>query len=118
MRLIEVEQQGDILVLTPQQDLRELDYLDIEEVQREVLLQLADDPALRNVVVDLGKTDYFGSTALGLLIRLGRQVRARNGRLALCNVSAHEQDILAVTGLGRAWPAYLSREEALAAVEP
>jgi anti-anti-sigma factor len=75
-----------------------------------------DDPSIRNVVVDFGKTGYFGSTALGLFVQLWQRVRGRDGRIAFCNVSADEQDVLAVTRLGRVWPVYPSREEALAAV--
>jgi stage II sporulation protein AA (anti-sigma F factor antagonist) len=114
-RLIEVERRGATLVLTPQQDLRELDYREIE-AEGEELLRLADAPAVKNVVVDFSRTDYFGSTALGLLARLWKRVRARGGRLALCNVSAHESEIMEVAGLTSFWPIYPSQEDALAAV--
>ncbi len=114
-RIIEVERQGDTLVLTPQQDLRELEYQEIT-AEGEELLRLADDPAIRNVVVDLGRTDYFGSTALGLLAQLRQRLRARGGHMALCNVSTHESEILAVTRLAGFWSVHPTREEALAAV--
>jgi stage II sporulation protein AA (anti-sigma F factor antagonist) len=114
-RMIEVELQGDTLVLTPQGDLRELDYQEIE-AEGEELLRLAEDPAVKNVVVDFARTDYFGSTALGLFARLWKRVRARGGRMALCNVSAHESQIMAVTRLASFWPVLPSREEALAAL--
>ncbi len=114
-RLIEVERQGDTLVLTPQEDLRELDYREIE-AEGEELLRLAEDAAVKNVIVDFSRTDYFGSTALGLLARLWKRVRARGGRLALCHVSAHESEIMEVAGLTCFWPIHPSRQEALAAV--
>ena len=74
-----------------------------------------DDPSIRNVVVDFGRTDYFGSSALGLLVRLEQEVRRRDGGMALCNVSAHEQDILRVTGLDALWTVRPSREETIEA---
>ncbi len=113
--MIEVERQGDTLVLTPREDLRELDDREIE-AEGEDLLRLADAPAVKNVVVDLSRTDSFGSTALGLLARLWKRVQARGGRLALCNVSAHEAEIMEVAGLTCFWPIHPSRQEALAAV--
>jgi anti-anti-sigma factor len=115
-RMIEVERKGNILILTPRRDLRELEYPEIEVEQEELLRQMEADPTLKGVVVDFGRTDYFGSTALGMLTRLWQHAQKRNGRLALCNVSAHERDILAVTGLIGFWRICSSREEAMNAV--
>jgi stage II sporulation protein AA (anti-sigma F factor antagonist) len=114
-RVIEVERRGDTLVLTPQKGLRELDYRE-SEAEREELLRLGDDPAVKNVVVDFARTDCFGSTALGLFARLWKRVRARGGRMAFCNVPPHEADIMEATGLSRLWTVHPSREEALAVV--
>jgi anti-anti-sigma factor len=114
-RLIEVERRGDTLVLTPRKNLRELEYREIE-AEGEELLEMANDTAVRNLVADFALTDYFGSSALGLFARLWKRVRARGGRMAFCNVSAHEAEIMEVTGLTRFWPVHPSREEALAAV--
>jgi anti-anti-sigma factor len=113
--MIVAERQGHTLVLTPQEDLRELDYQEIE-AEGDELLRLAEDPSVRGVVVDFGRTDSIGSTALGVLAQLRQRVRARGGRMAFCNVSAHEAEIMEVTGLARFWPIHPSREEALAAM--
>ncbi len=115
-RIIEVEREGDTLVLTPQEDLRELEYREIVS-EGEELLWLVEDPSIKNVVVDLGRTDYFGSTALGLLAQLRQRMRARGGRMALCHVSPHEAEILAITRLAGFWSIHLTLEEALAAVK-
>jgi anti-anti-sigma factor len=116
VELMDVERLGDTLVLTAERDLREVEFEAIEEEQQEMLRRLAHDHSICNVVVDFRKTDSFGSTALKLLLRLWRVVRERGGRMALCNVAPYEQEILAVTRLGRLWPAYASRAEALEAV--
>jgi stage II sporulation protein AA (anti-sigma F factor antagonist) len=116
LELIDVERLGDTLVLTPDRDLRELEFESIEEEQLEVIERLKREPSIRNVVVDFRNTDSFGSAALKLLLRLWRAVRERGGRMALCNVATHEQEILAVTRLARLWPAYASRAEAVEAV--
>jgi anti-anti-sigma factor len=113
-RVFEVEREGDTAVITPQADLRELAWREIEAAGEELLALGAD--AVGNMVVDLGKTDYCGSTALGVLVRLGRQACGRNGRMALCNVSPHGWEVLAVTGLAGLWPAYPSRAEAVEGV--
>jgi anti-anti-sigma factor len=114
--IITVQREGDALILTPERDLRELEYQEIEAEADELLRRLAADLSIRHVVADLGKTGYFGSTALGLFTQLHQQLRQRNGQMALCNLSADEGEILNVAGLVPLLPAYPSREAALAAV--
>ena len=113
--VFDIEFEGETAIVTPREDLRELDYQQIEESGSEVLSLVARG-AVRNVVVDFHKTDYFGSTALGFFVRLWRVARNRNGRMALCHVSEHEEDILRVTELGALWPIRSSRAEALTLV--
>lgn len=110
--IFDVERVGSAIVLTPRRDLRELEFRQI----REEVLRFSEDPLLDAVVVDLGHTDYLGSTALGMLTRLYQQVKRRGGRAAYCNLSEHEREILRVTGLEDVWPIFASRDEALAAV--
>jgi stage II sporulation protein AA (anti-sigma F factor antagonist) len=112
MVIFDVERWADVLVLTPLRDLRELEF---EEIRHE-LLPLSDDLTIRRVVVDFRHTDYLGSTAVGLLVHLFLKVRQRGGRMALCNVSAHEHEIFELVGLGDMLPTYASRKEALAAL--
>src|SRR5215204_1573608 len=76
--IIEVERVGQVIVLTPQRDLRELEFRAI----REELCALAEDPTVIQVVMDFQRTDYMGSTALGMLVHLGKKVRQRGGGLA------------------------------------
>jgi anti-anti-sigma factor len=110
--IFEVERLGDVVVLTPRRDLRELEFRTIKEE----LLALANDPTLRRVVVDFGHTDYLGSTALGMLVHLGQKVRQRGGRLAFCNLSPREREIFTVARLVDFWPTFPSREQALEAM--
>jgi anti-anti-sigma factor len=115
--VIEVERQGGTLVLTPLRDLRELDFQGIEAERDEILWRWEHDPSLRDVVVDLGRTDSVGWTAVGMLTWLQQRVRGRGGHLVLCNLSAHERDILTGMGLARSWPVFASRAEAVQAVD-
>jgi anti-anti-sigma factor len=97
-------------------DLPELDFQRIEE-GAETILHLLDGPGIKNVVLDFHKTDYYGSTALGFFPKLWKRVRVRNGRMAFCNVSDHEKEILQVTKLDDLWPICSSRSEALEVVK-
>jgi anti-anti-sigma factor len=114
--IFEVGRLGETIVVVPTIDLRELNYQRIEEGARKVL-HLLDGTEIKNVVMDFGKTDYYGSTALGFFVKLWKRVRDQNGFMAFCNVSAHEKEILEITNLARLWPICSSRSEALKAVQ-
>jgi len=113
--LFEVERAGDVVVVTPTADLREFEYRDIEAAAQ-VLLDLLGTAGVKRVVLDFHKTDFYGSTALGFFLRLWKRVSAQGGRMAFCNVSEQEREVLAVTRLDGIWPICGSKEEALTAV--
>ena len=113
--IFEVEREDDTLIVVPAVDLRELEYKRIEEGAGGIL-ELLNGTGIKNVVVDLHKTDFYGSTALAFFVKLWKRVRRQDGRMAFCNVSAHEKDILQVTNLDRLWPIRSTRAEALKAV--
>jgi anti-anti-sigma factor len=114
-RVFDIEWTGGVMVVIPLGDLRELDFLDIEAGASEVLDRFANGPA-RDVVVDFVRMDYCGSTALGYFVALRKAVGARGGRLAFCNVSEHEREIMRVARLDTLWSICTTREEAVAAV--
>jgi len=115
-RIIDFERQGNILVLTPLRDLRELDFEEIEAERDEAIQLLDDDSTIRVVVVDLGHVDYLGSTVVTMLAQLWQSVRARGERMALCNISHHEREILSLTGLSGLWAIFGTRLEAIRAM--
>ncbi len=111
----EIECVGDTILVTPCRDLREVEYAQIEEGAREVLGLLRDSP-VKHLVMDFVRTDYYGSTALGFFVKLWKRVSKRGGKIAFCNLSDHEKEILETTRLDSLWPICASRAEALQAV--
>jgi anti-anti-sigma factor len=114
--IFEIEQQNDTIIVVPAVDLRELDYQRIEEGAKNILA-LLNGTGTKNVVMDFHKTDYCGSTALVFFVKLWMKVGRQNGRMAFCNVSEHEKEILLITKLDHLWPICASRNEALEAVK-
>jgi anti-anti-sigma factor len=114
--IFEIEQQGDTLIVVPATDLRELDYERIEAGARGIL-QFLKRGSNRKVILDFERTDYYGSTALGFFVKLWKTLCRSNGRMAFCNVSEHEREILRITHLDELWPICASRREALEAVK-
>jgi len=115
VNLFDVERDGDILVVTPTADLRESAYQDIEGGARGILDLLATGE-IKGLILDFHRTDYYGSTALGLFVRLWKRISSYGGSMVFCNVSAYEQEILGGTRLDTLWPICASREEALKVV--
>jgi anti-anti-sigma factor len=112
--IFEIEQQDDTIIIVPAVDLRELDYQSEEGAR--TILDLLNGTGIKNVVMDFHKTDYYGSSALAFFMKLWMRVRKQNGRMAFCNVSAYEKEILQITKLDHLWPICSSRIEALEAI--
>jgi anti-anti-sigma factor len=110
--LFAVERVGDTLVVTPLADLGEFDYQQIGSEAGHVS-DLLNDPSVRNVVLAFGRTAYFGSSALAFFVRLWAKLSTRSGRMAFCNVSPQEGEVLKLTRLDGLWPVCGSREEAV-----
>ena len=112
--LFVIERDSETLILTPQVNLSELEYA---QSMTEKVIEVLTDKTIKNIVIDFHKTDYFGSTALGFFVRLWKRVQERKGRMAFCNMSPHEVEILEITKLNDAWPIVGSRDEALKSVK-
>jgi anti-anti-sigma factor len=113
--VFEIGQEGETLLVTPTEDLRELEYRGIDAAGAEVVGRLQDG-RVKHVVVDWSRADYCGSTGLGFFAGLWARLRRRGGRLAFCNVSDHLREILRVVRFEELWPIYPTRAEALRAV--
>jgi len=115
-KLFEMECQDDTVILIAKADLSEFEYEALEEEAAEAMsLLCAGDH--KNVVVDLSETDYCGSTALGLFLKLWKQSRSYNGAMAFCGLSENELEIFATMRLELLWPICETREQALEAVQ-
>jgi stage II sporulation protein AA (anti-sigma F factor antagonist) len=116
LRRIQIKRDGDAVIMTPDGDLGEFVVSQIAEEAESAIRKLTEDPDWQHVVIDFCKTDYFGSSALGLFLRLWKRVREHGGRMALCNLSDHEIELLKVTRLNEFWIVEDTPEAALAAV--
>jgi anti-anti-sigma factor len=110
-KIFTIERTGEAVVVVPQDDLRELAFQQIETEANEILEAL-EVASSKKVVLDFHKTDYFGSAALGFFMKLWLWLRRHNGQMALCNLSAHETEVLQITKLDRLWSIFASRKDA------
>ena len=113
--LFEMECRDDTVILIAKADLSEFEYETLEAEATEAMSLLSTGEH-KNIVVDLSGTDYCGSTALGLFLKLWKQTRRDDGAMAFCGLSDNEREIFATMRLELLWPIFEKREQALAAV--
>jgi anti-anti-sigma factor len=109
------EQEGNTLVVTPRGDAIGFRDSDVTG-ELKTVLALAGSPGIINLVVDLGSSDYFGSTMIGAINQLGSQFRYIGGRVALCNLSPQMNDMLEIMHLKELWMIFDTRKIALRAM--
>lgn len=110
---VRTERLGDALVVTPL-----FTYAAFAEPalasQWSAVQKLVEDPAVRNVVVDLGAIPYFGSTVLEWMVQMWRRAKAKGGKLATCQASPIGRDVLSAARFDQLWGAFDTKAEALA----
>ena len=114
-QLFDTSLEGDVLVLIPRRDLSRL-YEDNLDVEINEILEMASAGGVRHVVIDFGKVGYFGSSMLGGMLALWKQVRGRDGQMAVVNVAAACGEILGAAHLDDIWPRCDSLAGAIARV--
>lgn len=113
---LDIECREATAIVTPAVNLGEFSYANLEQEIADGLRRFDEQPEVRNIVIDFADSDYFGSSALGLMVRLWKRVCSRGGMMAVCNLSEHEIEILHACRLDHFWSICSSREQALAEV--
>ena len=91
----------------------ELDLFTAPRLQ--VALEGACDLGARRLVVDLAKVSFIDSSALGVLIAVGRKLRAAEGSLDLVCEDDHVRRVLELTGLACVFGIHARLQEELSA---
>lgn len=110
--MLPIEVLADTLIVTPSPYSGSLADSELQSFWQSVADRWQEGD-LRGILVDLRRTAVLGAATLGHLVKLGADVRAGKGTMALCHVSPIAGRVLASAGLERRWPTYGSRREAL-----
>ncbi len=111
--LFQTEQSGDTIIVLPMKDMGEFEMASISADQTSAFDQLVKLTDGFNVVVDLSHTDYFGSSTIGLFNRLVAHVHVQSRKIAFCNLSLHEKEVVKITHINKLWDVKPSRAAAL-----
>jgi anti-anti-sigma factor len=90
-----------------------LDDALLEETQRK-LFQLVDGADPPFLLLDMEKTEYFGSSFIEMLFRIWNRVNRRSGQFALCSLNPNCLDILQTARLDSLWNVHPDRKTAVA----
>ena len=116
----DVERQGDTLIVTPLVNMGEfecaLQQPIYRRLEREVEASAGKSGAV-NVVFDLHRTSYFGSSAVDFLVKVWKLASRHGGRFAVCGLSDIEREILEITKLDTLWAIHTSRADAVQALD-
>ena len=116
-RIFDVEQVGLTVIVTPRRDPDELTFDEHVDSETERVFNQLDTGKAKNVVVDCHRIERCSSSAVAFFVRLAKEVRGMDGRMAFCNVSAHLLEVFKMLNLDTLWLICGSRDEAIAKVE-
>ena len=113
LKIFQVEQSGDILIVTPQGEGSAFRYQDLH-LETNTIRGFLMKPEIHNLIIDLQEMDYFGSEFIGALVSILRECRTRRGKGCFCSAKPQMLQVLQNMSLFRLWPHYQTREEAIA----
>jgi anti-anti-sigma factor len=79
-------------------DKKVMDPSRIEQMGKE-LLELVDDEDNQRLLINFANVSFFSSAAINKLIVLEKHVRAKGGKLRLCNLRPEVRDLFSYTSL-------------------
>lgn len=92
-QVFEFEIIADVVIVTPRGSFMEFRDIDIRNAYNESY-RLLNEPGMRHLLMDFSQFEYFGSTFVGILVRLARKARSNKGEAALCHLSSNMRDMM------------------------
>ena len=105
-----VERAGQALVLSP---IGRLDSANVHSFEAVVMDHLSKGE--RRVIVDFSRLDFISSSGMRVLLIARKALMAKDGKLVLCSMKDHIEEIFKISGFIQIIPIKSSRDAALAA---
>lgn len=116
--VFDYDRSENILIVVPQGDVTEVRDSDIRDAYNNTYREITQDH-VRHLLIDFSNMSYFGSTFVGILIRLAKKVRLDGGEAVLCNLSDNMKGMMKTlmllenTKTDFFWVPFDTREEAV-----
>lgn len=114
-RVYRTEILGDTMVVTLQGDAA---GFAIGAVHNEMvtLVNIARQPEVKHLVIDMSGSNYYGSLILGEIMNLGQAIKEKHGRCAIAGISNDMKEVLRMMRLDGMWERYPTMSMALRAL--
>lgn len=89
-----IERKDDVLIVAPR---KRLDTNTAPQAEKLIMENIGDGNI--SMVFDLGQVEYITSAGLRVLLMTAKKIKQAGGRLALCNLNEHVQEVLDLSGL-------------------
>lgn len=76
----------------------ELDLVSAHEF-RETVDRAMDEMTSQNLIIDMARVSFIDSSGLGVLLGRFRRIKAKNGQMIICGLSANVKRILEMSGV-------------------
>lgn len=93
VNVFEWEREGSVLLVIPQGSMMEFRDDQLRNAYNDTY-RMITEPSVQHLLVDFSKMAYFGSTFVGMLIRLAKKIRLDGGEAVLCNLSDNMKDLM------------------------
>ncbi|MCS7206119.1 MAG: STAS domain-containing protein [Leptospiraceae bacterium] len=107
--MIKTRYENDILVIETEE--QRLDMVVARKFKDKLSEAIQDKP--KKIILNLAKTNYFDSSALGALVSFLKDVKTYNGHLVLCNLSRSLMALLKLSKLDILFEIKDSEQEAI-----
>ena len=107
--------QVDTVAVVKFRDKKVMDPSRIEQMGKE-LLELLEDDENERLLINFDNVSFFSSAAINKLIVLEKQVRAKGGKLRLCNLRPEVRDLFSYTSLDQMFEIDQAQVESIAAL--
>ena len=84
--VFDFDRSENILIVVPQGDVTEVRDSDIRDAYNNTYREITQEH-VKHLLIDFSQLNYFGSTFVGILIRLAKKIRLDGGEAVLCNLS-------------------------------
>lgn len=114
-KVFKVERHGNTLIVLPQGPALHFQHNEVH-LESNALYRALDGAGMLHVIIDLQDVDYVDSVIISSILRCLTKCKQRRGKSVFCNASENMAELLKCIRLGKLWPSYDTREEALQAV--
>ena len=108
---IQIETQGDILILRPMGRLDSANSPELENILKEHL-----DKGTQRLIFDFSSLDYISSAGLRVVLLGGKRIRSVSGKMALVGLRDATHDVFEMSGFLNLFPVVETIDEGIATV--